>query len=717
MCGIYCVVNSGYRDQGSWDASLEHFLRRGPDAQGSCCVPAVSHSDSCDIVDASLHGSLLQLRGNSVASLPLVDSAGNALCFNGEIFDGVSVAPGESDSEAFLQAFAQACDASFPFACNGGCPASESSSTAKGSHCSAPDHDQDAVQRLTQQLRGPYAFVFWHQSSQQLLCGRDPLGRRSLLLVCSPGKPAVITSVQPQQSSSQSRSSPRPPAGVTAQGPHAAAWSELPRDGAMRGINRARAACSRTCQSCPGAAPAQACNVPQETPGGKPEEKPEETSQAIATEIPPGVYRFVGLHSRKPGLAFNTEAATGGQPSSIATAPPPHAPPAALQKQELAALDLSQLHMQSDLVCPTMPGHDTCLQASQAAAPPCASPPTASASQLAKAETEPQHRPTSVVPSQPPAGQEARADQLPEAAPLQCLTSSSRPWAAWQSRLHQFRPAHLVWPPEGLPAPLWPPLWPGALDLSSVMATEGRPSGNMLPRETLAVATAIAASAEAVFQGEAPDDLGGTGDQPAPDASRGAPSAVQDSMASARSTSRGVAHASPADDPAQVRPARPMADSFERSTQHAVEVVLAALVTSMQRRCMAIDPSPSVGAAWYERSAACAARQADGGSAPSCMQAPARVLVPLSGGVDSTVVAALAHACLPRGEPIDLVNVCFDGGASPDRVAAEDALEELRRAAPGREWRLVAVDSTLDEVDAHHGQCALGKYFHTPPSS
>ena len=34
--------------------------------------------------------------------------------------------------------------------------------------------------------------------------------------------------------------------------------------------------------------------------------------------------------------------------------------------------------------------------------------------------------------------------------------------------------------------------------------------------------------------------------------------------------------------------------------------------------------------------------------------------------------------------PIDLANVCFDGGASPDRLAALDALAELQTHAPDR---------------------------------
>lgn len=45
----------------------------------------------------------------------------------------------------------------------------------------------------------------------------------------------------------------------------------------------------------------------------------------------------------------------------------------------------------------------------------------------------------------------------------------------------------------------------------------------------------------------------------------------------------------------------------------------------------------------------------------------ARVCVLFSGGVDSTLLAVMAHGHVPEAEPIDLVNVCFDPCEAPDR--------------------------------------------------
>ena len=58
---------------------------------------------------------------------------------------------------------------------------------------------------------------------------------------------------------------------------------------------------------------------------------------------------------------------------------------------------------------------------------------------------------------------------------------------------------------------------------------------------------------------------------------------------------------------------------------------------------------------------------AGSGSRAAPALAPAPVLILFSGGVDSTLLAVLAHKALPAAAPIDLASVCFDGGRSPDR--------------------------------------------------
>lgn len=75
--------------------------------------------------------------------------------------------------------------------------------------------------------------------------------------------------------------------------------------------------------------------------------------------------------------------------------------------------------------------------------------------------------------------------------------------------------------------------------------------------------------------------------------------------------------------------------------------------------------------AWSHMQVRCACIEQHAASPPHASP----LLILFSGGIDSTLLAALAHQCLPPEVPIDLSNVCFDGGRSPDRQAARHALE------------------------------------------
>eukprot|EP01065_Artemidia_motanka_P024897 TRINITY_DN29831_c0_g1_i1.p1 TRINITY_DN29831_c0_g1~~TRINITY_DN29831_c0_g1_i1.p1 ORF type:complete len:687 (+),score=197.20 TRINITY_DN29831_c0_g1_i1:56-2062(+) len=111
------------------------------------------------------------------------------------------------------------------------------------------------------------------------------------------------------------------------------------------------------------------------------------------------------------------------------------------------------------------------------------------------------------------------------------------------------------------------------------------------------------------------------------------------------------------------------------------ERYLAALEQAVRRRCELAAPHPPTG--------------------PE--QTGARIGLLFSGGLDSMVLAALAHRAVPASEPIDLCTVAFGDftSATPDRIAARQGLAELRAACPGRKWNLIEIDfDDRDVVEA-----------------
>jgi asparagine synthetase B (glutamine-hydrolysing) len=133
------------------------------------------------------------------------------------------------------------------------------------------------------------------------------------------------------------------------------------------------------------------------------------------------------------------------------------------------------------------------------------------------------------------------------------------------------------------------------------------------------------------------------------------------------------------------------------ATKIAVEGVLRALRDAVRVRCHCIDNPITL-------LTAVSSSSQQNKDLEEEMIKPAKLMILFSGGVDSTLLAALAHEYLPPEEPIDLVSICFAQGTSPDREAALSAFEELNLIAPTRPWRLLGADKVLEDVENAQGR-------------
>ncbi|XP_030547253.1 asparagine synthetase domain-containing protein 1 isoform X2 [Rhodamnia argentea] len=112
-------------------------------------------------------GATLQLRGVSPIVQPLVDKFGNILVYNGEIFGGIPVGCDENDAEILSQYLARCCFGS---------------SHGDNCSCCCSGNEEDSVPDVLSRIKGPWAIVYWQNSSRTLWFGRDAFGRRSLLV-------------------------------------------------------------------------------------------------------------------------------------------------------------------------------------------------------------------------------------------------------------------------------------------------------------------------------------------------------------------------------------------------------------------------------------------------------------------------------------------------------------------------------------------------------
>ncbi|XP_040913746.1 asparagine synthetase domain-containing protein 1 [Toxotes jaculatrix] len=144
MCGIFCLLSLS-PTHCEWDKTVyEHLKRRGPNSSQDLTVIGGNPRYQCLF---SAH--VLHMRG-SLTPQPLQDDTGNVLVWNGEVFGGLPVMPGENDTAVVARWL---------------------------SSCSSPSE----ILSVLSSIRGPWGFVYYQKAGDYLWFGRDFFGRRSLL--------------------------------------------------------------------------------------------------------------------------------------------------------------------------------------------------------------------------------------------------------------------------------------------------------------------------------------------------------------------------------------------------------------------------------------------------------------------------------------------------------------------------------------------------------
>jgi hypothetical protein len=191
MCGIGCVLANSCCEVCASDSGvrvtrqdIESAIKnRGPHATG--------FSDLSTGFWAI--GSVLHIQGSEIVNQPYVDESDNILLWNGEVFSGMrDFTPGISDTLQVSSAISFAIQ-------NVVFESTDLNRSNSRVHLSKAA--LRAVTDCLSHVNGPYAFIYFCNSLQLLIYGRDPLGRRSLLKLRNDKFPFALSSVWPSNAS------------------------------------------------------------------------------------------------------------------------------------------------------------------------------------------------------------------------------------------------------------------------------------------------------------------------------------------------------------------------------------------------------------------------------------------------------------------------------------------------------------------------------------
>ncbi|KAH0590489.1 hypothetical protein H2248_000636 [Termitomyces sp. 'cryptogamus'] len=154
MCGIFLCARASDVDVDFFDLSRKlqaANAARGPDSQGHHKTIIAPDGAGSQTLILDFYASELRLRGNDPIEQPH-QKDGDVLCWNGEIFDGtLKISAHENDGVRLFSELRKM-------------------------------EAMERIRDLFGYIEGPYAFVYYQSRSRRLFFGRDPLGRRSLLI-------------------------------------------------------------------------------------------------------------------------------------------------------------------------------------------------------------------------------------------------------------------------------------------------------------------------------------------------------------------------------------------------------------------------------------------------------------------------------------------------------------------------------------------------------